>query len=293
MRTYLTAFFVILVVPSLLILNSCRKQDASKVERHTSAPNAWEPTKVGDIEFKCSSFSFVRIQYSSRYGGGYGRARGRPGNPDSGYGGVGRWAVDYPESDLNFSARFQEVTGLPTNPDGKVMQLTDTNMSQYPFIYISEPGALVLSAEEVTSLRKYLLDGGFLMVDDFWGEDEWHNFYSEIKRAFPEREPVELPLQHAIFHCFYDIEEKPQVPSIGHALSARDSGVTWERRDAREVHYKALYDDAGRMVAIFCHNTDLADGWEREGEDEWYYREFSLKRAYPMGINIVVYALTQ
>ncbi|MBC8492423.1 MAG: DUF4159 domain-containing protein [Chloroflexi bacterium] len=295
MRTYRGAFFVIVFVPSLLILSSCRKQDASKIEENTSEQNAWELTKVGDIEFKCSSFCFVRIQYSSRYGGGYEGARGRPGSPGRGYrgySGVGRWAVDYPDSDLNLSARFQEVTGLPTDPNGKVMQLTDTDLNQYPFIYISEPGDLVLSEEEVASLRKYLLDGGFLMADDFWGEDEWHNVYYEIKRVFPEREPLELSLNHPIFHCFYDIDEKPQVPSIGHALSGRDSGVTWERHDAREVHYKALYNDKGRMMAIFCHNTDLADGWEREGENEWYYREFSLKKAFPMGINIVVYALT-
>jgi hypothetical protein len=172
------------------------------------------------------------------------------------------------------------------------MQLTDTDLKQHPFIYMAEPGDLLLSAEEVASLRKYLLSGGFLMVDDFWGEDERHNFYYQIKRVFPEREPIELNLDHPIFSCFYKIHEKPQVPSIGHALRERDSGVTWERDDSREVHYKALHDDKGRTMAIFCHNTDLADGWEREGADEYYHREFSLKKACPMGINIVVYALT-
>ncbi len=295
MRMYRRALFVILLVPCLLILSSCRKQDAIKNEEDTSEQNAWERTKVGDVEFKCSSFCFVRIKYSSQYGGGYGGVRGRPGSPARGYrgyGGGGRWATDYPASDLNFSARFQEVTGLPTDPNGKVMQLTDTDLNQHPFIYISEAGGLTLSADEVASLRKYLLSGGFLMVDDFWGEDEWNSFYTQIKRVFPDREPVELALDHPVFSCFYKIHEKPQVCSIGHALGGRSSGVTWERGDAREVHYKALNDDKGRMMAVFCHNTDLADGWEREGEDEWYYREFSLKNAYPMGINIVVYALT-
>ena len=288
MRLYSRILFITLLVPSLLILSSCRKQDAVKDEEDTSQQNAWEPTKVGDIEFKCSSFCFVRIQYSSQYDSGYGRGyRGY-----GGYGLRGRWATDYPDSDLNLSARFQEVTGLPVDPNGKVVQLTDTALNQYPFVYISEPGALVFSEEEVKVLRKYLLNGGFLMADDFWGEDEWYNFYYEIKRVFPDREPLELPLNHPIFHCFHDIDEKPQVCSIGHALAGRDSGITWERSDAREVHYQALYDDKGRMMAIFCHNTDLADGWEREDENEWYYNEFSLKKAYPMGINIVVYTLT-
>ena len=68
--------------------------------------------------------------------------------------------------------------------------------------------------DEVKALRRYLLNGGFLMVDDFWGEDEWDNFYEQINRVFPDREPVELPLEHPIFHCVYDLKKKPQIPSI-------------------------------------------------------------------------------
>ena len=130
------------------------------------------------------------------------------------------------------------------------------------------------------------------MVDDFWGEAEWYNFYDEIKRVFPDREPIEIGLDHPIFHAVFDLKERPQIPSIDWALRGRYEGITWEREDAKQVHYKALYDDRGRMMAIICHNTDLGDGWEREGEDEWYFREFSEKKAYPLGINIVFYAMT-
>ncbi|MFP6762461.1 MAG: DUF4159 domain-containing protein, partial [Planctomycetaceae bacterium] len=101
-----------------------------------------------------------------------------------------------------------------------------------------------------------------------------------------------LPADHPIFHCVYSLEEKPQVPSLGMAQRGRFEGVTWERPDAKDVHYKGIYDDEGRMMVIICHNTDLGDGWEREGEDPWYFREFSEKKAYPMGINIVFYAMT-
>ena len=62
--------------------------------------------------------------------------------------------------------------------------------------------------------------------------------------------------------------------------------------DTRQVHYKGIFDDKGRMMAIICHNTDLGDGWEREGENEEYFHEFSEKKSYPMGINIVTYAMT-
>jgi hypothetical protein len=240
-----------------------------------------------DKEFSQDAFTFARVQYSSGYGG-YGRGRFGRGFR----GGGGGWATDWPDSELNFSYRLHQLTSMQVNPDPKVIELTDPDLVNYPFIYIVEPGRLVFSEPEVEALRRYLLNGGFLMVDDFWGEAEWENFYREIKRVFPDREPVELSLDHPIFHAVFDLKEKPQIPSINVALEGRPYGITWEREDAREVHYKAIYDDKGRMMVIICHNTDLGDGWEREGENEWYFREFSEKKAYPLGINIVFYAMT-
>ncbi|MEZ6064603.1 MAG: DUF4159 domain-containing protein [Planctomycetaceae bacterium] len=126
------------------------------------------------------------------------------------------------------------------------------------------------------------------MVDDFWGEDEWAEFYRELKRVFPDREPVDLDASHEIFHCVYELDEPPQVPAIGVALS----GYTYERPDASEVHYRAIVDDEGRIMAMICHNTDLGDGWEREGENIDYFKNFSEPKAYPMGINILFYAMS-
>jgi len=241
-------------------------------------------------EFSHDVFTFVRIRYSSAYGGrGYGRGYG--GRYGRGFSG-GNWATDYPDSDLNFSFRLHQLTSMEVNPNGVVLELTNPELFNYPFIYIVEPGRLVFSEEEVKNLRRYLLNGGFLMVDDFWGEAEWYNFYREIKRVFPDREPVELKLDHPIFHAVFELKEKPQIPSINVALGGRPYGITWEREDARTPHYKAIYDDKRRIMVIICHNTDLGDGWEREGEDEWYFREFSEKKAYPLGINIVFYAMT-
>ena len=130
-----------------------------------------------------------------------------------------------------------------------------------------------------------------------WGEDEWEHLRMEMKKVFPDRDPIDLPISHPVFHCFYEMKEKPQVPNVGLGIESLNPaspyfGQTWERPDAREAHYRGLIDDEGRLMVVFCHNTDLGDGWERGGADEGYYREFSLKRAYPMGINIVVYALT-
>lgn len=240
------------------------------------------PTWETSERFKHDVFTFARVRYSSY---------GRRGGWDDGYG-RGRWATDYPDSDLNFSYRLHQLTALETNPDGVIVDLTDEKLFDYPWIYLIEPGGMSLSEEEVKGLRKYCLNGGFLMVDDFWGREEWDTFYSQIKRVFPDRELKELQLDHEIFHCVYDLKKKPQAPSIH----------SWERfgtftdrpydPDAVDVHYWAIHDDKGRMMALICHNTDLGDGWEREGESAEYFKEVAEKWSYPMGINIVTYAMT-
>jgi len=223
--------------------------------------------------FKDDTFTFVRIAYYSWGGRGYG------GN---------RWDIDGPDSELNFSFRLQQLTSMKVNPEPIVLTLTDPRLFDYPFIYMVEPGYLEFSQDEVEALRRYLLNGGFLMVDDFWGESEWYNFNQQMRRVFPDRSWQEVPLSHEIFHAVYDLKERPQVTSIGYA----EAGYSYEREDARQVHYRAWSDDDGRMIVFACHNTDLGDGWEREGMSEWYFREYSEKKAYPMGINIVTYAMT-
>jgi hypothetical protein len=235
------------------------------------------PEWKNDPEFARDVFTFVRVRYNSQYGG---------------WRGGGGWATDWPASDLNLSFRLQQLTSLKVDPEPRHLALTDPELFDYPFIYLIEPGALVFEEAEVEALRRYLTNGGFLMVDDFWGEDEWANFHEQIRRVFPDRQPLELPLEHPIFHCVYDLKVKPQIPSIGHAMGGRNEGRTWERYDAQEPHYKAIFDDKGRMMVIICHNTDLGDGWEREGEDPWYFREFAEKYSYPLGINIITYAMT-
>jgi Domain of unknown function (DUF4159) len=235
-----------------------------------------------DEKFKHDMFTFARIRYES----GYGMRRGG-----------GGWRTDYPTSDLNFSLRLQQLTSMKVNPHPVVLELTDEKLFDYPFIYIIEPGALIFSEPEVQALRKYCLNGGFLMVDDFWGDSQYENLRLELERVFPDRTPTEVPLSHEIFHCVYDMKEKPQVPAINSAYRKPDG--TWgseewsyDGSDTSTPHYRAITDDDGRIMVFICHNTDLGDGWEREGEQQWYFDEFSVKKAYPMGINIVTYAMT-
>ncbi len=272
-------------------------------------PRKGVPNWTNDERFKNDVFTFVRVEYNSGGGGGgmwpqqqfggfgqQGGGRRRGGGRGFRGGGGWAWRTDWPDSDLNFSLRLSQLTALKVNPDPISLKLTDPELFDYPFLYMIEPGmgGLFFSDDEIVALRRYLYNGGFLMVDDFWGDSEYEVFYRQIKRVFPDREPEELKIDHEIFHNVYQLKEKPQVPSIG-SWPGPGSNVTWENfhdGDVQTVHYKGIFDDKGRMMVIICHNTDLGDGWEREGENEDYFHEFSEKKSYPMGINIVTYAMT-
>jgi hypothetical protein len=235
------------------------------------------PTWPVNEEFRGDLFTFVRLRYPSIY-----ERQSLA------------WYTDYPDADLNFSYRLQQFTTLQVDPVPKVLDLTDPELLNHPWAFMSGVGNIVLDEQQAESLRRYLLNGGFLMVDDFWGEAQWANFYRAIKQVFPDREPVDLPRSHPIFHCLFDLpDDRPlQTPNIRFAIRNRDSGITWESADARQVHYCAIFDDKGRMMVMICHNTDTGDGWEEEGTDAWFFKEFSENKCYPLGFNIVFYAMT-
>lgn len=258
---------------------SSRSRSMGEARTARAADPDAAPNWTNNPAFKKDVFVFARLQYGSY---GY-RRRG------------GGWATDFPDADLNLSFRLQQMTSMKVDPDGIVLEITDKRLFDHPFVYMVEPGGLSFTDEEAKILRKYFLNGGFMMVDDFWGEAEWENFYTEIKKVFPDREPVELEMDHPIFHTVFDIrlpKNKMQVPNIGLGTESQYHGVTWERTDAQDVHFKGIFDDKNRMMVFIAHNTDNGDGWEREGENEYYFREFSEKKAYPLGINVIFYAMT-
>ena len=260
-----------------------------KTAREIASHSTGTPEWTNAPEFKKDVFTFVRII----------RDRDPYGSPTS-----GNWITDFPDSDLNLSFRLQQVTSLRVDSDGRTIRLTDPDLFNYPWIYMVEPGALLLREEEVPLLRKYLLSGGVLMADDFWGEWQWEGFARQIKRVLPERDFVELPMDHPLFHCVFDIKvpkNKLQTPAMNFAVQRHSTDFTWENyhpaqngglEDCRQMHVRAIFDDRGRIMVIATHNCDNGDSWEREGEDDFFFHEFSEKRGYPLGINIIFYLMT-
>ena len=262
-------------------------EDTVRTARETAEHSVDTPTWTNAPGFGKDVFTFARIIYKRRTG-----IRG-----PSWLG----WVNDYPDSDLNLSFRLQQMTSLKTDPDGRVLKLTDPSLLGYPFLYMVQAGRMELRAEEVPLLRKYLLNGGVLMADDFWGTREWENFEGEMRRVLPDRNWTELPMDHPVFHCVFDIrppKNNLQVPNIHlfertYNPAAGQYGVTSRYgEDSRDVHVRAWLDDKGRIMIIAVHNSDNGDGWEREAEDPVYFEKFSEARAYPLAINVIFYLLT-
>ena len=261
-------------------------EDTVRTARETAPHSVTWPDWTNSAGFGEDVFTFARILFKSS-----------PGRPKW----LG-WINDYPDADLNLSYRLQELTSMKVDPNGRVLRLTDPGLSQYPFIFMSHPEGMELTDPEERGLRSYLLNGGALMADDFWGSREWGAFEEEMKRVLPGRSWTELSPDNRVFHAVFDLHppmNRLQVPSL--QLWARQydpdnpqATTSYYRGPGSEqMHVRAWLDDRNRIMVIAAHNTDTGDGWEREGENELYFETFSEPRAYPLAINIIYCLMTQ
>jgi hypothetical protein len=206
------------------------------------------------------------------------------------------WATDYPYAGINLLTRVGELTRtrVSTDHEGEpnywVVRLTDDDIFQCPFTMATDVGTLEFSAEEAERLRRYLLKGGFLWVDDFWGTRAWEQWSGQMRRVLPAHAIVDVPADHPIRHTMFDLKTLPQVTSIN--WWRRSGGETSERGpDSAVANFRMIADAAGRIMVLMTHNTDIGDSWEREGEDREFFLQFS-PEGYAVGINVVLYSLT-
>ena len=211
----------------------------------------------------------------------------------------GSWLTDYPLADIDLSIRLAELTKIrvgfdaPGQPQHLIVQLTADELFKCPLIVMQEVGRLFFNDEDATRLRTYLLKGGFLWVDDFWGSYAWDSWAAQIRKVFPDAADypiVDLPQEHPIFHTMFDLRAIPQIPGIGYWRGS--GGGTSERgADSAQVHTRGVSDRTGRLMVLMTHNTDVADSWEREGEDPGFFYQFS-PNGYALGVDVLLHAMT-
>lgn len=224
------------------------------------------------------AFYFTRAVYTDWYQSQGGRGRF----------GRGSWSVDWPKADIQFVMGLTHLTNLDAYEEDNLIRFDDPEIRRFPFVYALEVGYMNLTDSEVLGLREYLMAGGFLVIDDFWGLREWHNFEQQMYRVFPEYPIIDIPMDHAVMHAFYEIDEILQVPARGRGINF--GRPTWEDPSDTVPRVRGVFDDKGRLIVIINYNTDLGDAWEW-AEDPWYPLD-KANFAYQLGINMIVYAMT-
>jgi hypothetical protein len=240
------------------------------------------PARFASADTFGRGFNFCRVMYT----------QGRREANGSG------WPTDYPDADINFSTRFSELTRTRVAKDTYgvadhiVVRLTDDELFQCPYLHIEDVGTVTLSDPEIARLREYLLKGGFMWADDFWGSFAWNAWAAQLARVLPPGEYpiVDIPADHPIMKSMFEIREVPQVPSIQFWRSS--NGDTSERGpDSRVASFRGIADKQGNLMVVMTHNSDVSDSWEREGDDPRFFYNFS-PSGYAFGINVVLYAMT-
>ncbi len=207
------------------------------------------------------------------------------------------WNVDWPRADENLSIRLSELTRVPVSMDTNrqpkhlLVRLASPELFRCPFVMMTEPGGAFFDDLEAAGLRNYLLKGGFLWADDFWGEYAWTFWEHQLRKVLPASAYpiVDVSLDHVIFHQMVNVSSIPQIPAIGFWQRRRS---TSERgADSAVPHVRAIDSDRGRIMVLMTHNTDFGDAYERESEDPEYFQRFSVP-GYAFGVNVLVYAMT-
>ncbi len=253
---------------------------ASLAQRFGVAEGAGAGIRVPPKEFADRDFTVCKWMFRSN------RSEG---------GGIG-WSTDYPFGEINLLTRLSELTKVRVSRDAGgglnywVVQLSDDQLFACPLLIGSDVGTAALTEIEVGRLRQYLLKGGFLWVDDFWGTRAWDQWAGQIKRVLPEFPIVEVAAADPIRQTLFTITEVKQVPSLfswgGPGSDPRERGS-----DSPHANFRAIADSRGRIMVAMTHNTDIGDSMERESDDPDYFHAYALD-GYSLAANIVLYALT-
>ncbi|MGH9721940.1 MAG: DUF4159 domain-containing protein [Bryobacteraceae bacterium] len=237
----------------------------------------WRETPVVMPGFPATAeFHFLRVEYVDLF------------TSRRGFGGRGWWMQDWPEADAHFAQGVRRLTRIDIG-EGKHLPLTDDRIYDYPWVYATQVGYWNLSDAETRRLREYLSRGGFLVVDDFYGPDDWAVFRETMQRVFPDRPILEIEPDHPMMHVLFDINERTFIPGLRH-LRMGPGGMVTAQQQAMPPSWRAIFDDKGRMVVAINFNMDVGDAWEHADMPEYPAEMTGL--AYRFGINYIIYSMT-
>jgi len=218
-----------------------------------------------------AEFYMTRMAYSDRHAGF--QMDRRP------------WQIDTPAAERHFLQGLRRLSAVNANSKENYVHPNDDRFFDFPFLYVVEAGHWDLTELEVENIREYLLRGGFIMLDDFHGTDEWEFFMRGMRQIFPAREVVDIPAHDEIFHVLYDLENREQIPGVQMLYSRRPY-----ERDGKVPKWRGIYDDDGRLMVMINHNMDLGDAWEHADWPE--YPERFTAMSYRLAINYIIHAMT-
>jgi hypothetical protein len=228
-----------------------------------------------------SEFYWTRLMYTSGYANGssfgYGRFRGA-------------WSRDYPKADNDCLIALRRLTHINSPSPLNVADLDSDHIFDYPWIYAVDVNTWTFTEEQAKRLHDYLMKGGFLMVDDFHGSEQWEHFMAGMRMVLPDRPVEDLKDSDEIYHVLYDINEKFQIPSEVYV----NTGRTYECGAPNDCGYvpkwRAIRNDHGRIMVAICANMHLGDAWEW-ADDPQYPEKFS-GLAFRVVLNYITYSMT-
>jgi hypothetical protein len=271
----------VLVVAVMLTLTAAAASaqfGGGRFFREGNFPARYAPTNMPD-----AAFTICRMEYRQ---------------VRSEFSGIG-WRTDYPFAEINLLTRLSELTKTPVSRDANhqpnhyVVQVRQDQLYNCPMLMASDAGTMAFTAQEAARLREYLLKGGFFWVDDFWGTAAWDHWEEQIARVLPKSEfPIEdVRLDDPMLRSMFEVTEVPQITSIQFWVREGRSTTSERGADSEVAHLRAIRDTSGRIMVLMTHNTDVADSWEREGEDPDFFYQFSPK-GYALGIDVLLHAMT-
>ena len=207
-------------------------------------------------------------------------------------GGRGRgrawWSIDWPEAEAHITDGIQRMSLIETAVDSRHIRLNDPNLFDYPWLFLQQIGRASFVEEEILALREYLLRGGFVLIDDFHGNEERVRFIAFARAVFPDKPVVPIPIDDVVMSIHYDLNQDTQIPGSRHLRNSGGGQVTAQMAGVQE--WLGVYDDIGNLVLAAHVNMDMGDAWQHANDP--YYPEPMTNLAYRFGVNYFIYAMT-